>query len=253
MQPSLRSPTQNQLLLALCGEERARLGLKLQCAALSLGQVLREPGRPIEHVYFPTSSVISFLYTMQDGSTAEMGLVGNDGVAGIEVFLGGQTTPHRAVVQIAGEAWRIPATLFQGEVARSASMERILLRYTQALLTQISQTAVCNRLHCMAQRLCRWLLMCHDRVNHTELPMTQELLASVLGGRRESVTVAAGHLQDAGIIHYHRGHIRILDRKMLEESACECYRTVKDETDRLLGGDSADATRSFEQPDEERS
>ena len=234
MQPSLRGPTQNQLLLALCGEERARLGLKLQCAALSLGQVLREPGRPVEHVYFPTSSVISFLYTMQDGSTAEMGLVGNDGVAGIEVFLGGQTTPHRAVVQIAGEAWRIPATLFQGEVARSASMERILLRYTQALLTQISQTAVCNRLHCMAQRLCRWLLMCHDRVGKDEFVLTHEFLAEMLGVRRQTVTAIAGMLQTASLISYRRGVLRILNRKKLEAASCECYEVAKAFYDRIM-------------------
>jgi CRP-like cAMP-binding protein len=246
MPPFLRSAVQNHLLRALCGEERSRLLLKLQSAALSLGQVIHEPGGHIEYVYFPTDSVISFVYTTRDGSTAETGLVGNDGVAGIEVFLGGETTPHRAIVQIAGEALRIPARLFQDEVGNSAPMERILLRYTQSLLTQISQTAVCNRLHSMAQRLCRWLLMCHDRVDRTELPMTQELIANALGGRRESVTVAAGHLQDAGVIHYHRGHIRILDRRKLEESACECYRIVEQETDRLFCRKLSRSEKAFE-------
>ena len=235
MRPCPRSAVDNHLLLALCDEERSRLMPHLQCAALSLGQVLHEPGGRAEYVYFPKNSVISFVYTMQDGSTAEMGLVGNDGVVGIEVFLGGQTTPHRAIVQIAGEALKMPTRLFQDEVAHHAPMERILRRYTQSLLTQISQTAVCNRLHAMEQRLCRWLLMCHDRVDRAELLMTQELIAHVLGGRRESVTVAAGHLQDAGAIHYHRGHIRILDREKLERSACECYRIVAEEADRLFG------------------
>jgi CRP-like cAMP-binding protein len=231
---SPRSPAQNHLLRALCGEDRSPLILKLQSAALPLGQVLHEPGGRLEYVYFPTSSVISFVHTMQDGATAETGLVGNDGVVGIELFLGGETTPNRAIVQIAGQALRIPARLFQYEVAHDAHMERILLRYTQSLLTQISQTAVCNRLHSMEQRLCRWLLMCHDRASCAELLFTQELIANVLGGRRESVTVAAGRLQDAGLIHYRRGHVRILDRNGLESSTCECYRSVEEEIDRLF-------------------
>ena len=244
--PGARSPAQNHLLLALCGDG-SPLILKLQSAALSIGQVLHEPGGRLEYVYFPTSSVISFVHTMQDGSTAETGLVGNDGVVGIELFLGGETTPNRAIVQIAGQALRIPARLFQYEVAHDAHMERVLLRYTQSLLTQISQTAVCNRLHSMEQRLCRWLLMCHDRANCAELLMTQELIANVLGGRRESVTVAAGRLQDAGLIHYRRGRITILDRKALESSTCECYRSVEEEIDRLFRRKRASQASTLEE------
>lgn len=232
--PGTRQSVQNHLLLALCGGDRSPLILKQQSAALLVGQTLHEPGDRLEYVYFPTSSVISFVYTMQDGSTAETGLVGNDGVVGIELFLGGETTPNRAIVQIAGQALRIPARLFQYEVANNTHMERILLRYTQSLIIQISQTAVCNRLHSMEQRLCRWLLMCHDRASCAELLITQELIANVLGGRRESVTIAAGRLQDAGVIHYRRGHIRILDRSRLESSTCECYRSVEEEIDRLF-------------------
>jgi CRP-like cAMP-binding protein len=228
------SPPQNRLLLALRGEDRALLRPKLQSAVLSLGQVLREPGECLEYVYFPTGSLISLVYTMQDGATAEMGLVGNDGVLGIELVLGGETAPHRAIVQIAGEALRIPSRLFQYEASPEADLRRVLLRYTHCFLTQISQTAVCNRLHCLEQRLCRWLLMCQDRTNRMELAVTQELIANVLGGRRESVTVAAGRLQDAGLIHYCRGHIKILDRNGLESSACECYRVVRVEIDRLF-------------------
>jgi len=227
-------PTENHLLRALCGDERSRLILKLQSAALSLGQVLHHPGERIEYVYFPTNSVVSLVATMQNGSTAEIGLVGNDGVVGIELFLGGETTTNRATVQVAGEALRIPAKVFQDEVTHGSPMKRILLRYTQSLFIQISQIAVCNRLHSVEQRLCRWLLMCHDRADRPELLMTQELIANVLGGRRESVTVAAGHLQDAGLIHYKRGHIVILNRRGLEYSTCECYRVVREETSRLF-------------------
>ncbi|HEY6343911.1 MAG TPA: Crp/Fnr family transcriptional regulator [Bryobacteraceae bacterium] len=241
------SPPQNRLLLALRGPERARFRQKLQSAVLPLGQVLHEPGERLEYVYFPTSSLISLVYTMRDGATAEMGLVGNDGVLGVELLLGGETAPHRAIVQIAGEALRIPARLFQHEVAPGADLERVLLRYTHCLLTQISQSAVCNRLHSMEQRLCRWLLMCHDRSNRGELVMTQELIANLLGGRRESVTVAAGRLQDAELIHYHRGRIKVLDRNGLESSACECYGVVQAEIDRLF---SSGPGWLFSQPDE---
>jgi CRP-like cAMP-binding protein len=201
----------------------------------ALGEVLYEPGGHLDHMYFPTTAVVSLLYTMENGSTAEMGLAGNDGVVGVALFLGGDTTPNRAVVQIGGSAFRMKAKVLREEFARGGPFQRVLLRYTQTLITQISQTAVCNRLHPVEQRLCRWLLLCHDRVQSDELEMTQEFIANMLGGRRESVTVAAGHLQDAGWIHYARGHISILDRKGLEGAVCECYRIVKDEFDRLYG------------------
>jgi CRP-like cAMP-binding protein len=170
---------------------------------------------------------------MDDGSTAEMALAGNDGVVGVAIFLGGDTMPHRAVVQIGGHALKIPARVLQEEFARGDRLQHILLRYTQALIIQISQTAVCNRLHSVEQRLCRWLLVCHDRVNGAPIAMTQEFIANLLGGRRESVTRAAGHLQDLGLIEYSRGHILILDRKGLERMVCECYRIVTDERNRL--------------------
>jgi CRP-like cAMP-binding protein len=172
---------------------------------------------------------------MENGSTAEMGLVGNEGVFGVAAFLGGESACSRAIVPVAGGAFRLPAQQLQNEFATARPLQRILLRYTLALLTQISQTAVCNRLHTIEQRLCRWLLLCHDRRNHPELHMTQELIANMLGSRRESVTVAAGHLQDAGLIHYCRGRICILNRSGLEASACECYHIVEAEFDRLLG------------------
>jgi CRP-like cAMP-binding protein len=200
-----------------------------------LGKVLYESGSRLGYVYFPTTSIVSLVYIMKDGATAEMGLAGNDGVVGIALFLGGDTTPNRAVVQMAGGALRIKGTILCREFARGGSLQRCLLRYTQALVTQISQTAVCNRLHPVEKRLCRWLLMCLDRVKGDELQMTQEFISYMLGGRRESVTVAAGHLQDAKLLRYSRGHITILDRRGLEASACECYQTVKSELDRLLG------------------
>jgi CRP-like cAMP-binding protein len=201
----------------------------------SLGQILCEPGERIHYCYFPTNAIVSLLYTMQDGSTAEMGLVGNEGVLGVAVFLGGESTCSRALVAVAGDALRLPTKRTQEEFAHGGPLQLLLLRYTQALITQVSQTAVCNRLHSVEQRLCRWLLLCHDRNNCSELLMTQEIIANMLGGRRESVTVAAGHLQDAGLIHYCRGHIRILDRDGLESNVCECYRVVEDECDRLFG------------------
>jgi CRP-like cAMP-binding protein len=171
---------------------------------------------------------------MQNGSTAEVGLVGNEGVTGVTVFLGGKSSPSRAVVAVAGDALKVSAKRLQQEFAHGGSLQRLLLRYTQALITQVSQAAACNRLHSMEQRLCRWLLLCHDRASRSDLLLTQELIASMLGGRRESVTVAAGHLQDAGVIHYCRGHIVIRDRDRLESNACECYRVVRDEFERLF-------------------
>jgi CRP-like cAMP-binding protein len=209
---------------------------------LALGEVVYEAGSRPEYVYFPTGAVVSLLYTMEDGATAEVGLTGNDGIVGVALFLGGDTTPNRAIVQIAGGALRMRARLLQDEFARGGPVQQLLLRYTQALITQISQTAVCNRLHAVEKRLCRWLLLSHDCVQSDQLAMTQEFIANMLGGRRESVTVAAARLQDAGLIQYSRGHITILDRPGLEVAACECYRIVRDEFDRLLN------TRRVEQP-----
>jgi CRP-like cAMP-binding protein len=199
-----------------------------------------ESGGRIDYMYFPTTAVVSLLYIMEDGSTTEVGLTGNDGVVGVALFLGGETAPNRALVQIAGGAYKMKAKLLQEEFKRAGPLQRRLLRYTQALIAQISQTAVCNRLHSIEKRLCRWLLLCHDRVQTDEILMTQEFVSNMLGGRRESVTVAAGRLQDSGLIHYVRGHISILDRKGLEANACECYQIVKSEFDRLLGATSSD-------------
>jgi CRP-like cAMP-binding protein len=224
----------NRLLAALPADDFERFHSDLQPVTFSLGEVIYESGHRLDYVYFPTNSVVSLLYTTEDGSTAEMGLTGNDGVVGIALFLGGDTTPNRAVIQIAGGAFRMRANMLRTEFARGGAFQKLLLRYTQALITQISQTAVCNRLHSVEKRLCRWLLLSHDRVKSDELVMTQEFISNMLGGRRESVTVAAGRLQDAGLIHYSRGHIRILSRKGLETAVCECYQIVKDEFDRLF-------------------
>ncbi len=224
----------NRLLAVLPREEYERLHAKLQRVHLALGEVVHDAVEPQRCVHFPTTAVISLLYTMKSGATAVMGLVGNDGVVGIAAFLGGQSMHNRSMVQIAGESLRLEAAVLQEEFSRGGALQRLLLRYTQALIGQISQTAVCNRLHHEQQRLARWLLECHDRVPDDELAMTQEHLAIVLGGRRESVTVAARQLQDAGWIRYTRGHIRILDRQGLEGVVCECYRVVRDEFDRLL-------------------
>lgn len=225
---------ENRLLAALPLEDYQRLGPRLQGVTLALGQVVYESGEPLRYIYFPTTSVISLLYTARDGSTAEMGSTANDGAVGIALLLGGTTTSNRAVVQIAGRAVRIDGKFLQEEFARGGPFQRLMLRYTQALITQISQNAVCNRLHSIEKRLCRWLLLSQDRMRSDDLLMTQEFIANMLGGRRESVTVAAGRLQDAGLIHYARGHIRILDRNGLEATVCECYQIVKEETDRLL-------------------
>jgi len=233
--PRLNEPVQNRLLAALPPEEYERLAPQLQQVSFSLGQVVYEFGGQLDYVFFPTDSIVSLLYTMENGTSAEMGLTGNDGVVGIALFMGGGTMPNRAVVQSAGSAIRMKAKALQDEFALGGKFQQLLLRYTQALITQISQTAVCNRLHSVEQQLCRWLLLSHDRIQSDELVMTQELIADMLGVRREGVTVAAGHLQDSGAISYVRGHITILDREKLEETVCECYRVVKDEFDRLLG------------------
>lgn len=228
-------PVANRLLAALPNDEYERLLPQLRQVSFSLGEVVYEFGGHLDYVYFPTTSIVSLLYTMENGASAEMGLTGNDGVVGIALFMGGGTMPNRAVVQSAGVAIRMKAKMLQDEFARGGKFQHLLLRYTQALITQISQTAVCNRLHSVEQQLCRWLLLSHDRVKADELIMTQELIADMLGVRREGVTVAAGRLQDTGAISYARGHIRILDRQKLEDTVCECYRVVKDEFDRLLG------------------
>ena len=228
-------PVENRLLAALPPDEYQRLLPSLQQVSFSLGEVVYEFGGQLEYVFFPTTSIVSLLYTMENGASAEMGLTGNDGVVGIALFMGGGTMPNRAVVQNAGAAIRMKAKVLQDEFALGGKFQHLLLRYTQALITQISQTAVCNRLHSVEQQLCRWLLLSHDRVKADELIMTQELIADMLGVRREGVTVAAGRLQDAGAISYVRGHIKILKRSKLEECVCECYMVVKDEFDRLLG------------------
>ena len=235
MSATVDDAIQNRLLAALPADEYDRLRSHLQLVSFSLGEIVYGFAAPLDYVFFPTTSIISLLYTMENGSSAEMGLTGNDGVVGIALFMGGGTMPNRAVVQSAGRAFRMKAKLLQDEFALGGTFQRLLLRYTQALITQISQTAVCNRLHSVEQQLCRWLLLSHDRLNTNELVMTQELIADMLGVRREGVTVAAGRLQDEGAISYVRGRIQILDREKLEATVCECYRVVKDEVDRLLG------------------
>jgi CRP-like cAMP-binding protein len=235
MSATIDDPIQNRLLAALPAEEYERLRPHLQPVLFSLGEVVYEFAGHLDYVFFPTTSIITLLYTMENGSSAEMGLTGNDGVVGIALFMGGGTMPNRAVVQSAGGAFRMKAKVLQTEFAQGGTFQRLLLRYTQALITQISQTAVCNRLHSVEQQLCRWLLLSHDRLNTDELVMTQELIADMLGVRREGVTVAAGRLQDDGAISYVRGRIQILDRAKLEATVCECYQVVKDEVNRLLG------------------
>jgi CRP-like cAMP-binding protein len=235
MSSTLNEPVENRLLASLPPGEYERLRPNLRPVSFSLGEVVYEFGGQLDYVFFPTTSIVSLLYTMENGSSAEMGLTGNDGVVGIALFMGGGTMPNRAVVQSAGGALRMKAKVLQDEFALGGKFQQLLLRYTQALITQISQTAVCNRLHSVEQQLCRWLLLSHDRVKADELIMTQELIADMLGVRREGVTVAAGHLQDLGAISYVRGRIQILDRQKLEETVCECYGVVRDEFDRLLG------------------
>jgi CRP-like cAMP-binding protein len=201
---------------------------------MTLGDVLYESGDQLRHVYFPITCILSLLYVMEDGASAEIAVVGNEGILGISLFMGGNTTPSRAVVQSAGHAYRLKADLLKNEFERYGPTMHLLLRYTQALITQMAQTAVCNRHHSIDQQLCRWLLLSLDRLASNELRMTQELIANMLGVRREGVTEAAGHLQADGLIHYSRGHIKVLDRAKLEERVCECYAVVKKEYERLL-------------------
>jgi CRP-like cAMP-binding protein len=228
-------PTKNRLLARLPREEYERILSHLGHVSFSLGQVVYESGGQMDHIYFPTTAIVSLLYVMENGSSAEMGMAGNEGLVGVALFMGGDTMPNRAVVQSAGRAVRMRAKVLQEEFALGGAFQRLLLRYTQALLTQMSQTAVCNRLHEIEQQLCRWLLLSHDRLDSDELVMTQELIANMLGVRREGVTAAAGRLQERGLISYVRGRIQILDRRGLEAAVCECYKVVKDEYDRLLG------------------
>ena len=228
------SPKQNHLLAALPASEFERIAPHLELVTLKLGEPLYESGGKLKHVYFPTNSIVSLLYVMQDGASAEIAVVGNEGILGISLFMGGETTPSRAVVQSEGVGYRLRARILKQEFNRGGPMMHLLLRYTQALITQMSQTAVCNRHHSVDQQLCRWLLMSIDRLASDELTMTQELIANMLGVRREGVTEAAGKLRDAGIIEYSRGHIKVLDRPKLEAHVCECYAVVKKEFDRLL-------------------
>jgi CRP-like cAMP-binding protein len=227
-------PIQNGLLRALPATDRDRLAAELELIAMPLGDVLYESGSHMRHVYFPTTSIVSLLYVMEDGASAEIAIVGNEGMVGVALFMGGETTPSRAVVQSAGHAYRLKGQFIKDEFTKAASLQHLLLRYTQALLTQMAQTAVCNRHHSVDQQLCRWLLLSLDRLPTNKLSMTQELIANMLGVRREGVTEAAGKLQDKGLIHYSRGQITVLDRPRLEGQACECYEVVKKEFDRLL-------------------
>jgi CRP-like cAMP-binding protein len=229
-----KDAAKNHLLAALPDGEYKRILTHLEPVTFKLGESIYESGAQLKHIYFPTTVIVSLLYMMENGASAEIGIVGNEGVVGIALFMGGSTTPNRAIVQSAGSAFKMKANALHDEFIQGGEFQLALLRYTQALITQISQTAVCNRLHPIEQQLCRWLLLSHDRLQSDELKMTQELIANMLGVRREGVTYAAGHLQAEGLIKYARGRITILDRKGLEATACECYRVVKDEYDRLL-------------------
>jgi CRP-like cAMP-binding protein len=224
----------NQILRALPAEERERLYPHLQQIPLPLGMVIYESGARLRHIYFPTDSIVSLLYVLKNGASAEIALVGHEGAVGVSLFMGGESTPSRAVVQSAGHAYRLSRTRLKQEFERHGLLLSVLLRYTQSLITQMAQTAVCNRHHALEQQLCRWLLLSLDRLESNELEMTQELIANMLGVRREGVTGAAGRLQKEGVIRYSRGRITVLDRARLEALSCECYGVVKKESDRLL-------------------
>ncbi|RYF43613.1 MAG: Crp/Fnr family transcriptional regulator [Comamonadaceae bacterium] len=227
-------PRQNHLLASLPAPDWARWEPLLEPCELPLGEILYESGGTMSHVYFPINAIVSLLYVMEDGASAEIAVVGKEGLVGISLFMGGGSTPSRAVVQSAGRGFRMKAAALKDEFGRSSAVMHLLLRYTQALITQMAQTAVCNRHHSLDQQLCRWLLLSLDRLDGSELAMTQELIANMLGVRRGGVTEGAGKLQDAGLIRYSRGRITVLDRKGLEERTCECYAVVKKEYDRLL-------------------
>jgi CRP-like cAMP-binding protein len=228
------TPLDNHILDALPPLERERLFPHLKLVPMPLGTVLYEPGAALRYIYFPTNSIVSLLYVMQDGSSAEIAVVGNEGALGVALFMGGETTPSRAIVQSAGQAYRLTGKRLKQEFGRHGEMLHILLRYTQSLITQMAQTAVCNRHHSLDQQLCRWLLLSLDRLSGNQLTMTQELISNMLGVRREGVTEAAGKLQKLGVIRYTRGKITVLDRAQLERLSCECYAVVKKETDRLM-------------------
>jgi len=227
-------PRNNFLLAALPDPEWGRWRQLLERVEMPLGQVLYESGATLTHVYFPTTSIVSLLYVMENGASAEIAVVGNEGLVGISLFMGGESTPSRAVVQSAGQGLRLQAQLMKDEFNRAGPVLHLMLRFTQALITKMSQTAVCNRHHSLDQQLCRWLLLSLDRLPTNELVMTQELIANMLGVRREGVTEAALKLQGAGLISYSRGHIVVLDRPGLENRTCECYAVVKREYERLL-------------------
>ena len=232
--PADHEPQQNRLINELSPAARERLYPYLELVEMPLGKVLYESGDAQRHVYFPTDSIVSLLYVMEDGASAEIAVVGNEGLIGVALFMGGETTTNRAIVQSAGYAYRLLGQRLKDEFHRNGEMQILLLRYTQALITQMAQTAVCNRHHTVDQQLCRWLLLSLDRLSSNELTMTQELIANMLGVRREGVTEAAGKLQKVGAIRYSRGQIAVLDRPKLEQLCCECYAVVKKETDRLL-------------------
>jgi CRP-like cAMP-binding protein len=233
-QPSLHNPAQNHLLAALPAADLARLLPALELAPMRLGEILYEPDGRMSHAYFPTSAIVSLHYVLESGASAESAGVGNEGVVGVALFMGGGTTPSSAVVHTAGHGYRMPGRLLVEEFMRAGATQRLLLRYTQALMTQIAQSGVCYRHHSVEQQLCRWLLLTLDRVPERELVITQELIAGMLGVRREGITEAAGNLQRSGVIRYRRGHISIVGRAALEERACECYAVVKQELVRLM-------------------
>ena len=232
--PRIRSPDQNHILSSLPPAVRERLFPHLKPVTLSLGTVLYESGSLMPHIYFPTDAIVSLLYVLDSGASAEIAVVGNDGAVGVSLFMGGETTTSRAVVQSAGCAYRLTGSRLKREFALHGDLMYILLRYTQSLITQMAQTAVCNRHHSVDQQLCRWLLLSLDRLYSNELVMTHELIANMLGVRREGVTDAAGKLQKLGVIRYRRGRITVLNRPQLERLCCECYGVVKTETERLL-------------------
>jgi CRP-like cAMP-binding protein len=232
--PDTHTPKQNHLLAALPSDVQNRLFPCLKLVQLTLGDVLYEPGGVMEYAYFPTDCIVSLLYVMENGASAEISVVGNEGLVGVALFMGGESMPSRGIVQSGGYAYQLSATLLKKEFNRHGPMMMWLLRYTQSLITQVAQTAVCNRHHTIDQQLCRWLLLSMDRLSINQLIMTQELIANMLGVRREGVTDAAGKLQKLGVIEYSRGHITVNDRPMLEQLCCECYAVVKKESDRLL-------------------
>ncbi|EGM77356.1 cAMP-binding protein [Rheinheimera sp. A13L] len=232
--PHLKGPQQNHLLAALPAEVRERLYPHMEFVELPLGKVLYESGDTLRYIYFPTNSIVSLLYVMESGASAEISVVGKEGLIGVALFMGGDSTTSRAIVQSAGQAYRLLAHRVKDEFHRHGALLHTFLRYTQALITQMAQTAVCNRHHSIDQQLCRWLLLSLDRLEGNELRMTQELIANMLGVRREGVTDAAGRLQRLGVIEYHRGLIQVLNRPKLESLSCECYAVVRKESDRLL-------------------